>query len=70
MKCHRDETLDSLIGKKVQITFTDGYVTAGVLGYANNFSSEHGYRRPFLYYCGNFSFRKSHVRKIKEYARL
>ena len=70
MKCHRDAKLDSLIGKRVQITFTDGYVTAGILGYADSFSSVHGYRRPFLYYCGNSSFRKSHVREIKELERI
>ena len=64
---HRDKVLDSYIGKNVSIAFIGGgdYIH-GVLGYADKFSAEHGYVKPRHYYCGNYCFRKSHVRNIKE----
>lgn len=59
-KCHKDEYMDSLIGRKVTITFKDGSDETGILaypflgiGYAINTPS-----------C-DVAFCKSHVRCIK-----
>ena len=63
---HRDKKLDSLIGKYVEITFFDGDTVGGELNYIPEFSEEYEYRRPHYYTCGTYSFRKSHVKRIKE----
>lgn len=61
---HRDEKLDALIGKRVELTAFDGTKAAGVFGYADDFSAKHDYRKPGYYYVGNLSLRKSHIKKI------
>lgn len=63
---HRDEKLDAMIGKNVEITTHDGTKAAGVFGYADDFSAKHDYRKPEYYYVGNLSLRKSHIIKIVE----
>lgn len=66
MDIHRDKKLDSLIGKAVEVVLFDNKVIKGVLGYTEDFSEKYEYRKPSYYTCNNYSFRKSHIKKIKE----
>ena len=66
MDIHRDKYMDSLIGKAVEVVFFDNTTTKGVLGYTPEFSEKYKYRRPHYYNCGAWSFRKSHVKYIRE----
>ena len=60
--CHSSEKLDALVGKCVEILFTDGKKEIGVLLYPN-FGD--GYKlRTFMDY--DVRFYKSHVKNIKE----
>lgn len=55
------------VGKKVFIYFKD--VEKGIygtLGYADEFSAKHNYRKPNYFYIGNTSFKVSHIRKLEE----
>ncbi len=54
---HESEQLNVLLGKKVRITLFDGYVCIGILQ-----RSEYKQGR---YEVDNFSFRKTHVKKIE-----
>lgn len=55
------------IGEKVHIYFKDGERGIyGTLGYADEFSAKHDYRKPNYFYIGNTSFKASHVRKLEE----
>ena len=55
------------VGKKVHIYFKDGERGVyGTLGYADEFSAKHDYRKPNYFYIGNTSFNVSHVRKLAE----
>ena len=55
------------VGKKVYIYFNDGERGIyGTLGYADEFSAKHDYRKPNYFYIGNTSFKVSHVRKLVE----
>ena len=63
---HRDEKLDSFIGKDVTVTFTDGKERTGILIYVDEFSLKYNFRRPWHYHVGNTCFRKYHVNNIKE----
>jgi len=65
MMSHRDKKLDSLIGKKVTVAFTDGSITIGVLTYIEKFE-EPDYLKPGYYHVPGTSFRKSHVKAIFE----
>lgn len=61
------EELMSYVGKKVHISFKDGERGIyGILGYADEFSAKHDYRKPNCFYIGNTSFKVSHVRKLEE----
>lgn len=56
-----------LVGKKVFVYFKDGEKGIyGTLGYADEFSEKHDYRKPNYFYIGNTSFNISHVRKVAE----
>lgn len=59
--------LMSYVGKKVHIYFK-GRESAiyGTLGYADEFSAKHDYRKPDYFYIGNTSFKVSHVKKLEE----
>lgn len=58
--------LMSFVGKKVTVFFKDGERGIyGTLGYADEFSAKHDYRKPGYFYIGNTSFKVSHIRKIK-----
>lgn len=59
--------LMKLVGKKVHVYFKDGEKGIyGTLGYADEFSAKHDYRKPNYFYIGNTSFKVSHVRKLVE----
>lgn len=66
MDLHRDKKLDRLIGKTVEVVLFDNKIIKGVLGYTADFSEKYDYRKPNYYTCGDYSFRKSHIKKIKE----
>lgn len=59
-KCHKDEYMDSLIGRKVTITFKDGSVEKGILAYPD-FGIGYAVKTPSC----NIAFFKSHVRCIQ-----
>lgn len=65
MDIHRDNELDRLIGKAVEVVLFDNTVIKGVLGYTAEFSEKYKYRKPSYYTCGDYDFRKSHVKKIR-----
>jgi hypothetical protein len=55
------------VGKKVHIYFKGGEKGIyGTLGYVDEFSAKHDYRKPNYFYIGNTSFKVSHVRKLAE----
>ena len=55
------------VGKKVLIYFKDGEKSIyGTLGFVDEFSAKHNYRKPGYFYIGNTSFKVSHVRKLEE----
>lgn len=54
------------VGKKVHIYFKHGKGIYGILGYVDEFSSKHDYRKPDYFYIGYTSFKVSHVRKLTE----
>ena len=56
--------LMTLVGRQMEITFWDDRVVSGILGYADDFSEKHDYRKPDYFYIGNWSFKISHVKKI------
>ena len=58
------EKLNEYIGQNVRITFFDGDVREGTLGYTPEFSSKYGYRKPKCYTIGNLDFKLSHVTSI------
>ena len=63
----KKEELMGYVGKKVHILFKyGGEAIYGKLGYADEFSAKHDYRKPGYFYIGNLSFRVSHVRKLEE----
>ena len=53
------------VGKKVHISFKDGERIYGTLGYADEFSAKHNYRKPDYFYVGDTSFKVSHVRNVR-----
>lgn len=57
--CHKDEYMDSLIGRKVTITFKDGTDETGILAYPN-FGIGYAIKTPSC----DVAFCKSHVRCI------
>ena len=59
--------LMTYVGKKVHIYFKDSEKGIyGTLGYADEFSVKHDYRKPNYFTLGNTSFKVSHVRKLVE----
>ena len=57
--------LMKLVGKKVFVYFKNGEVIYGTLGYVDEFSAKHDYRKPNYFYINNTSFKVSHVRKVE-----
>ena len=60
------EELMKLVDKKVYVCFKDGTSVCGTLGYANEFSEKHDYRKPNYFYIGNISFKVSHIIKCMD----
>jgi hypothetical protein len=58
--------LMTFVGKNVRILFFDGEWVWGKLGYVDEFSAKHNFRRPNYFYIGNTSFKVSHVKKLVE----
>jgi hypothetical protein len=55
------------VGKKVFVYFKDREAGIyGTLGYADEFSAKHDYRKPNYFYIGDTSFKVSHVKKLEE----
>jgi len=54
---HESEELNALLGKKVKITFFDDTIITGVLTRAE--------WKPDRYQAQNWTFRKTHVKKIE-----
>ena len=57
--------LMNLVGKKLHVYFKDGERVYGTLGYVDEFSAKHNYRKPDYFYVGNTSFKVSHVRNVR-----
>ncbi len=59
--------LMNYVGKKVHVYFKGRESGIyGTLGYADEFSAKHDYRKPDYFYIGNTSFKVSHVGKLEE----
>lgn len=59
--------LMSYVGKKVIIYFkSNERCEYGTLGFADEFSSKHDYRKPDYFYINDISFKVSHVKKVVE----
>ena len=59
---HEDEKLNGLLGQNVKITFFDGVVCVGKL-------TRHKWRKNRYMlsgWCGDYGFRKTHVKKIEK----
>ena len=56
--------LMKLVGKRVFVYFKDGEKIYGTLGYVDEFSAKHDYRKPKYFYIGNTSFKVSYVKKL------
>ena len=53
------------VGKRVFVYFKDGKSTNGTLGYVDEFSAKHDYRKPDYFYINSVSFKVSHIRKVE-----
>ena len=59
--------LTKFIGKPVCLYFKGHQIPLyGTLGYVDEFSSKHHYRKPGYFYINNMSFKVSAVRKVIE----
>lgn len=58
--------LMKFVGKHVRVLFYDGEWAWGTLGYADEFSAKHDFRKRNHFYIGNVSFLVSHVKKLVE----
>lgn len=57
--------LKEYIGKNVEITFIDGDVRKGILGFSDTpFDDKHGYRKVGYFTIGNLDFKVSHIKKL------
>lgn len=60
----KKEKMAQFLGKNVEITFRDGKVEKGVLGYTKEFSAEYGWRKPCYFTINDTDFKVSHVKSI------
>ena len=58
--------LMKLVGKRVFVYFKDGEKIYGTLGYVDEFSAKHDFRKPNYFYIGNTSFKVSYVKRLAE----
>ena len=54
----------NLVGKYVFVEFKSGRIIFGKLGFADEFSAKHDYRKPNYFYVGHISFKVSHIKKL------
>lgn len=57
--------LMELVGNNIFIYLKDGDNVYGKLGFVDEFSAKHEYRKPNYFYIGNTSFKASHVKKVE-----
>lgn len=57
--------LMELLGYLVEVTFHDGKVITGRLGYTEKFSEEYDFRKPGYFTVKNYDFLISHTKKVK-----
>ena len=55
-----------LVGKRVKITFFDGEIKEGILGYTPEFSAKYRWRKPKHFTIGNLDFYVSHIKSCEE----
>lgn len=61
------QDLMNFVGKEVTVYFKhEEKGIHGILGYVDEFSAKHDYRKPNYFYIGSTSFKVSHVRKVEE----
>lgn len=58
--------LMKFVGKNVRVRFFDGTWAWGKLGYVDEFSEKHDFRKLNYFYIGNTNFKVSHVTKLIE----
>lgn len=58
--------LMTYVGEKAHIAFKNGSSVYGTLGYVDEFSEKHDFRKPNYFYIGNVTFKVSHVKKVIE----
>lgn len=56
--------LKKYVGKTVEIAFHNGETQKGILGFADEFSVKHDFRKPNYFYINNLSFKVSHIKKL------
>ena len=56
--------LMNLVGREVIIVLNDNQTIKGRLGYVDEFSAKHDYRKPKYFYVGDMSFKVSHVKTL------
>ena len=61
-----NKELHTFVGKSVEVVFEDGETIKGILGFADDFSVKHSYRKPNYFYIEDMSFKVSHIKKIKQ----
>lgn len=57
--------LMGLLGYLVEVTFLDGKVITGRLGYTETFSEKYNFRKSGYFTVQNYDFLVSHIKKIK-----
>ena len=57
--------LRKYVGKYVKLTFYDGHIKQGVLGYTAAFNASYGYRKVGYFTIGNLDFRLSHIKRME-----
>ncbi len=55
--------LMSMVGETVIISFHDGHVEIGKLGYTSKFCEEQGWRKPNYFTINDWDFKVSHIKK-------
>lgn len=64
MKGLTKERLMKLVGMEVGVRLFNDKEYEGVLGFADDFSARHGWRKPGYFYIDDMGFKVSHVKKI------
>lgn len=63
----KKDELMQLVGRKIHVYFKDvEHGIYGTLGYADEFSIKHDFRKPNYFYINRTSFKASYVRKVVE----